>query len=196
MPVLAVMPALFQFSLSMDQFLANMQRLGFFQFLLPFLLSLAIIYGVLRYAFKDKIEKSALGLIAIVLSFFVMLFAAGNSNIVSFLTNLSGGGVIIASGILMFVVFLGLIGTKPDELLKGENIKGFGWALIAAVILIALGLFSGSMGSVISFVPGISSDLLTVLLFIGLLAIAMWYLGKEEEEGEEQRPAGGRGRPG
>ena len=40
-----------------DVFLGNLSQMGFFQFLLPFLLVLAIVYGILRFAAKDILDK-------------------------------------------------------------------------------------------------------------------------------------------
>ena len=54
----------------------NMASLGFFQFLFPFLLALAIIYGLLTFALKDRLPKSAMALISLILAFFVMIYSS------------------------------------------------------------------------------------------------------------------------
>lgn len=175
--------------ISIDQLLSNLERLGFFQFILPFLLALAIFYGALTFALEKQLPKSARGLVSLILAFFVMLFASANPEIVGFLKNLSGGGVIIASGIIMFVVFLAFFGKQPGDILrKDHNIGGVGWGIVFALILIAFGLFSGSMGAVLTFIPGLSSDMVTILIFLLILGLAMWWLSKDEDDKNKRPP--------
>ena len=64
--------------------LGNLNNLGFFQFLFPFLLVLAIAYGALEFGLgggkdKDKriMPRSANALISIIIAFFVMNYSGG-----------------------------------------------------------------------------------------------------------------------
>lgn len=188
------MPVLFQMS-SIPQLLSNLQNLGFFQFVLPFLLALAIFYGVLSYSLEKQLPKSARGLVSLVLALFVMLYAASNPQIVSFLSFLAGSGLSVAVGIIFLVIFLGLFGLHPFSIMtKEHNIGAIGWVIVFAVILIAISLFSGSIGGLLNFVPGISSDLLTIIIFIAILGLALWWLGRGEGEHKEGNGAAG-GKP-
>ena len=163
--------------------LGHLQNMGFFLYLFPFLLSLAILYGIMKFAFKDRLPNSAMGLIAIILSFFVMLFAGQNPNIVNFFTLLSGGGLIIGSAILFILIMLGLVGFNFDKLFEGKDNKNFRWGVILVVILVVILLvFGAGAGGIVSLPSWASgSDFVTVLFFVFILAIAMWWLGSEGE---------------
>ena len=77
-----------------ETILGSWTQLGFFQYLFPFLLALAIMYGILKWATGDRLGKSSTALISLILSFFVMLFAGSNPQIVGFLTLVSGSCII------------------------------------------------------------------------------------------------------
>jgi len=166
----------------------SLQSMGFFLYLFPFLLSLAILYGVLSWALEEQLPKSARGLISIILSFFVMLWAGTNAGIVNLLANLSGAGLAVASAILFIVVLLGLMGHKISDVTHGDRSKWiFIIVIILIVILIAFGAGAGTFIPIPSWVS--STDFMTVVFFVFILAIAMWWLGTETEGGK--KPAAG-----
>jgi len=156
--------------------LQNLQNMGIFLYLFPFLLSLAIFYGVFSMVFKDKMEKSAISLISIVLSFFVMLFASWNPSIVIFFASLSGTGLLIASGILFLFLILGMAGFDVSTLLKGD--KGPRWgAILIVVFIVALVFFGAGAGNLIPLPAwSSSSELWTAIFFIVIIAMAMWWM--------------------
>ncbi len=166
-----------------DMLVSNLQQMGAFQFLFPFLLALAVFYGVLMYALGDKIKKGPVGMISIVLAFFVMLFAASNPGIVNFLAILSGTTGLVATGILMIVVILGLAGFKLSEVFSGKYSK---WALVLVLIAIGILLFMGAGGQNIIPSVFISSDITTAVIVIVIIALAMWFM-TEGEGGEKQK---------
>ena len=169
-----------------DNLVISMQNLGMFQYLFPFLLALAIFYGILEWAMKDRMKKGPVGLISIVLAFFVMLYANTNPMIVGFFANLGGTTLIVASGILVIAIFLGLAGFKLDEVFKKGYMK---WFFVFVVILIGLIVFFGAGGGYFFNVPSffISSDFTTVIIVIVIIALAMWFMTREEEEKEEEK---------
>ncbi len=170
----------------------NMQSMGFFQYLFPFLLALAIVYGVLIYALPKEFPKSAKGLISLIVAFFVMLYASWTSNVVQFLANISGYWLMVGSGVLLLFILLGIVGLKPADLLftKGkteEGLTGKGWILI--LVLLAIGVlivFGAGIENVVG-VPGWvgGSDLWTIVFFVVILAIVFYFMGK----GEGEKPA-------
>ena len=106
-----MIPVIFQIGIGFggfQQMIQNMVSLGFFQFLFPFLLALAIFYGLLRWALPDQLPNSATGLVSLILAFFVMLFASANPGIVEFFKDISGWALIAGTGILFLVILLGL----------------------------------------------------------------------------------------
>ena len=159
-------------------------NLGVFVFVLPFLLALAVFYGVLHYVFGDKMPKSAIGMISLVMAFFVMLYASWNPAILSFLTNLTGATLIIGSGVLIIAILLGIIGFKVDMLTDKEYAGRGRWVFILALLVIGILVFFGAGGGVLGLVmPNFANNgtFLTAVFVIIVLALAVWWLASEEE---------------
>ncbi len=161
-----------------------LENTGIYQFILPFLLSLAITYGILSYALGNKIQKSAIGLISLVLSFFVMLYSSWNLMIVNFFANLSGSALLVATGILVIVIFLGLFGVKPENIVGGEKgITKAGWIFIFTLVFIGILLFLGTGWWSLIPTAYLSPDFQAAILIIIIIALAMWWM-TEEKTGE------------
>jgi hypothetical protein len=161
----------------------NMQQMGFFQYLFPFLLSLAILYGLLQWALGDKIKsKSALGLVSLILSFFVMLFVSANPGIVTFLMNISGYWLIVGCGLLFVIVLLGFVGIKAESDFITKSKYGQ-WTLLLVVVLIGILIFFGAGGQALIGMPSwaFSSELWTIVFFVVILAIVLLMMGGEEK---------------
>jgi hypothetical protein len=166
----------------------NMQSMGFFQFLFPFLLVLAVVYGVLIYALPREFPKSAKGLISLIIAFFVMLYAASTFNIAQVLAQMFGSTVLmVGSGILILVIILGILGITPSNLWKkqkeGEQVTGAGWVIVLLVVIVGiLVVFGTGIESVIG-IPGWigSSDLWTIIFFLVILAVVFYFLKSEKE---------------
>jgi len=164
--------------------ISNMSNWGFFLYLFPFLLALAIFYGVLSFAAKDQLPKSARGLISVIFAFFVMLYASANPGIVQFFASLTGTGLIVATGLLFIIILLGVAGVPITHLVWGDKSNAFvKWGIILILILIGIILFTGAnVGGFIQLPTWISSsEFFTVLFFIFIIAIAVWWLGNEGE---------------
>ncbi len=163
----------------------NLQNMGFFLYLFPFLLALAIFYGVLYFVFysddpkERKLPKSAIALISIILAFFVMLYSSWNTMIVGFFANLSGAGLIIGSGILFIAILLGLMGFKIEKLTSGEGKAR--WVFIIGVLVIGILIFFGAGGDAFGLIPEWSDngEFLTALFVIAIIGLAVWWLGSE-----------------
>ncbi len=170
---------------------ANMSRLGFFQFLFPFLLALAIVYGLLTFALKEQIPKSARALVSLIVAFFVMLYSSWNVMIVNFFANMSGTWLVVATGMIFIVLLLAIAGFKVQDLTSNKFSK---WILVLLVVAIGIILFFGAGAGFLVNVPGVvfSSDLWTVLFFIVILAIVMYFLATEGEKGGGAAPASGK----
>lgn len=165
--------------------LGNMQTLGLYEFIFPFLLILAVAYGVLRYSLKEVLPKSAAGLVSIIIAFFAMNYSGiAGYQLSKFFSNLFGGGMIIASAILVLVVILGLLGLKIGDITTGgKNNKTTG-AFVAVVIFIVFLIAVGASGSYIpSLTPLVlGTDFWTIIFFVVLLVVVLWVLGREEDK--------------
>ncbi len=163
-----------------------MENMGFFQYLFPFLLAFAILYGVLKWVFKDKIEPRVVALISVVLSFFVMLYSAYNTWLYNFLANASGIWLGMATVLLFIVVLAALAGINLHDFLGEEKRSWLKYliVLVIAYVVIVSFLGTGMYGSYLPFWLT-SGDLWTVLLVIIILAIVFWFVGGEGEKGGE-----------
>ena len=180
------------FQIGISQIPQNLQNMGFFLLIFPFLLALAIFYGILYWVFhgpkaeEAKLPKSAIALISIILAFFVMLYSSWNAMIVSFFANLSGAGLIVGSGILFIAILLGLMGFKIENLTDKEKSGRGRWVFIIGVVVIGILLFFGAGGGTFGLVPNafaVNGEFVTALFVIAIIALAVWWLGTEGNGG-------------
>src|SRR3989338_10453648 len=119
----------------------------FYGFLLPWIFTFAIVYGLLGkihlFGEKDKNKKS--DKINIALAFVIAFFVTGAAGpqLAAFFINLFGGAAVYLAGILVIILFLAIIG-KGDALSKHM-------IYVIAVIVIGILLFLGSTGSFIGY---------------------------------------------
>jgi len=152
----------------------GLEKMGFYLYLFPFLLTLALTYGVLSYALEKQLEKSARAVISIVAGFFVMLFSFFNPGIVAFFANTFGYTLIAGAGFLVMLILLGLVGMKPEDITKNEKAK---WAMTGVIILIAIIIFTVSAASAIfgsEFIEG--TEIWTIALLIVILGFSAWFV--------------------
>jgi len=162
----------------------NMMRLEFFQFLFPFLLALAIIYGLLRWALPKQLPKSATGVISLIIAFFVMLYSSWNYMIIQFFANISGGFLIVGSGILFVIILMAMVGLRPEDLWPGKEKGKAKWIVVLLVVFIGALIFFGAGGYWLVGVPpwAASTDFWTIIFFVIILAIVIFWMGAEAEE--------------
>lgn len=163
----------------LETMLQNLVNMEFFQLLFPFLLALAIIYGLLRYALKDQLPKSAAGLISIIIAFFVMLFSSWNAWVYVFLTNISGVWLMIASVMLFLVLLLGIVGISFKDLTEKLWLK---WLVALVIIFIIIMAFFGATTFGIPYWMA-WNDFWTIIFFVVILAIVMYFFSKGEGGG-------------
>lgn len=180
----------------------NMQRMEFFQYLFPFLLSFAILYGLMQYVFgKEKLGGPRVhSLIAIVLSFFVMLYSSFNPWLYMFLTTTSGVWLGFATVVLLIVLVLALAGVNVHELFTGSK-NWVKYVVVLIIIYIVLLAILGQGGLFSTYLPYwlTGSDLWTVVFVIIIIAIVFWFVGEGKEEEGKPAPGGegaGHGRTG
>jgi hypothetical protein len=172
--------------------LGNLNNLDFFNILLPFVLFLAITYGLLSKVnlFGGKGDKIN-AVISIAIAFFAVNYTTQGARIGEYLTKLFGSGSLAIATILLFIIALQLFGIKLESLGigKADIVK---WGLVAAVL--AIGFFSffstgyryGFGGLNIPFIGGfsLSNDLITTLAVLAIIGGAVWLIPKSEGGGE------------
>ncbi len=172
--------------------IGNLNNLGFYQFLFPFLLVLAIAYGVLEFALggekgKRILPKSAVAIVSMVIAFFVVNFSGGvGSGMALFFTQLFGQGMSIAVGILVIIILLGLFGIKPTDLKDKEKKPAMFVAIVGIIILIGFIMFIGSANTLGLSGLRLDNNAWTVIIFIIIFIGVMWALGREEGGGGKE----------
>lgn len=139
----------------------------FFNFLLPWVFTFAVVYGLL-----DKLEifgelKSKVNMaLSLIIAFFVT--GAAGPQMAAFFMSILGNFVVVVAGILVLVIFLSMVGkTKMQDVIPA-------WAVLIGTLVIGALLFFSAGG----FIPGLKIDSNTAtLLFWGIiLLVAVWWV--------------------
>ncbi|MFP4115715.1 MAG: hypothetical protein ACLFTQ_00710 [Candidatus Aenigmatarchaeota archaeon] len=158
-----------------EQMITNLEQAGVFAYLLPWLLTLAVVFGLLEHYEIPK-SVSARGVISIVIAFLVL--PAGNA-VAPFLEGLVKGFIVIASGILVTIIFVEMLGFKAGDV---ENIfekhpRSFGGIMIILAILVFIG--AGGL-EILDVSFEVSQELITLLFFLAVISIGGWFMISEE----------------
>ena len=163
----------------------NMQRMEFFQYLFPFLLSFALLYGLMQWVFDKNLGgKRVHTLIALIIAFFVMLFSSYNEWLYGFLTQISGAWLGLATVALLIVLFAQLIGISIPSVLSGAGGEKRSWVkyiIILIIVWIVLSVFLGIAGMAM-WLPAwfTGSDLWTVILVVVIIGLVFYFVGGDD----------------
>ncbi|MFQ6021042.1 MAG: hypothetical protein ACE5J4_03470 [Candidatus Aenigmatarchaeota archaeon] len=178
-PVLVLLIATPVFAASPIESLISSLREAGFALILLWLLTLAIVYGILSHVEIPK-SISARGVISIVASFMVLL-AASVGSAATFVTNLVMASILVAFGLIIVMIFLEITGTKAEgEHIFAKHPRFFGAALIILMILIFIG--AGGLGLLNIPAIRISEPIIAMIFFLAVMAVAIWVLMKETGE--------------
>ena len=160
-----------------EDLVMNLRAAGF-QLVLLWLLTLAVVYGILSHIDLPK-SITTRGVISIVASFMVLIAAAGTQT-ADFISNLMGASIVVAFGLIIAMIFLEITGTKiGGESIFAKHPRFFGAALLILLILIFIGL--GGLGVInlpnIGF--SLSDPLLAILIFLIVMVASIWIMVKE-----------------
>jgi hypothetical protein len=149
----------------------------FYGFLLPWIFTFAIVYGLLLKAqiFNNKNINTAL---AFVIAFFVT--GAAGPQMAAFFINLFGGASVYLAGILVLILFVVMLG-KPGNYFSSHIV----YIIIAAIIGVVLFLSSTGMfiGNVV-----IGSDVAVLAFWLAIIIIAIYMIvGKDGAGGGEKK---------
>jgi len=152
-------------------------RAGDFPLVLLWLLTLAVVYGILSHISLPK-SHVVRGVISIVAAFMV-LFAAAAGPAAVFIENIVVSGIVIAFGLLIVMIFLELAGIKGGEHLFAKHPLFFGVAILILVILIFIG--AGGLGIINLPSIRISEPIIAIVFFLIVMVMAIWILMKESK---------------
>ena len=143
----------------------NLNAMGFFGFLLPFIFTFAVVFGLL---WKSKwVENQRInGVIALVVGFFVIGF--GGPALANFFVNLFGLAVLIIAALLVIVLFIAMSGGDASKVLANKGT----YAVLAGIGIIIFWIALGSFG------VRVSDSVTGIIFVIILLAIGIVFVTK------------------
>jgi hypothetical protein len=175
--------------------LINLNRMGFFAFL-PFLLTSAIFYGLLR---RSKLfgepEKNAVvnAVVALVAAFMVWAYPIITGTSIEeyqqFFSTFFLKGTIATLTVVIGLIIAGMffpetIGTSLKENLKGK--LGVGIIILGLLIGAGVLLSSGTTSLFGISMENVSSDLIYsiifMVIFVGIIGAVIWITGKETKK--------------
>lgn len=143
---------------------ANLNTLGIFGFLLPFIFTFVVVYGLLLKA-KFFEDQRIVGVLSIVVAFFTVGF--GGPLLANFFVNLFGYAAIVIAGILVVVLFIAMSGGDVNKLFSNNKAVAIG---VGAVGVIVFFIALGALG------VGIGGEALSVVFIVILLVIAVMFV--------------------
>ena len=166
--------------------------IDFFTYVLPWLLTFAIVYGITSHIGDGGIPQSkpARVIIALVLAFIV---APVMSPLVVVLMSMMGSLVIVVSGLLVLIVFLELLGIKTkvpvrdkDGKIVGKNelsifeAHGVAFAILFIIIGVLVFVSSGGLQALGWTVPISVTYNWPLIAFLIIVALAIWWMASEK----------------
>ena len=142
---------------------SNLNQMGFFGFLLPWVFMFVVSYGLLMKA-KAFEDPKVIGVLSIVLAFFVVGF--GGPFLAGFFTTLFGYAAIIIAGILVIVLFIAMSGGSVGKLFDNKGVA----AVLAGIGIIVFFIAVGGSGVFIS------DSVLGIVFIIIVMAIAVYFI--------------------
>ncbi len=166
----------------------TLKAMGFYDFVLPWLLAFAIVFGILQTVkiFKkgDDSNTSVDAVVSLVVAFYLTIFTPYSGFLSSFFGKLFGSSIIMLSSVLVLLMFVGIFGfnmkdllTKKDEHGK-DQITTLGIAGLIGAFVVAAILFINATSGVFSFGGAdlVNSETLTVLLFFGIIGAVILFV--------------------
>jgi len=146
---------------------ANLNSLGFFGFLLPWMFVFVVVFAILL---KTKIlgeNTKIMGVLSLVIAFFAVGY--GGPAMASFFVNLFGMAALILAGILVIVLFVAMAGGDVSKLMSSKAAL----AVVAAIGIIIFVMLIGSLG------VRVSDSVIGIIFIIVVMAIAIFFVTKQ-----------------
>ncbi|MCX6818701.1 MAG: hypothetical protein NT129_01740, partial [Candidatus Aenigmarchaeota archaeon] len=139
-------------------------QMGFFGFLLPWLLMFAVTYGLLLKSKALGEDHKIIGVVSLVTAFFVIGF--GGIALGNFFQNIFGIASMLIAGILVIVLFVSMAGGNITKFMEGKSI-------IALIIVIGIIVFAVALGSI---GVSVSSDVVATIFIVIIMGIAVFFI--------------------
>lgn len=143
----------------------NLNAIGFFGFLLPFVFVFTVVFAAL-YRSKWVDNNRINGVMALVFAFFVIGF--GGPALANFFVNLFGLATLIMAALLIILLFVALSGGDATKVFANKGT----YAVLAGIGIIIFWIAIGSFG------VRVSDSVTGIIFVIVLLAIAILFVTK------------------
>ncbi len=167
-----------------NSFMANLNSMGFYDFVLPWILFLVIFFVIVEKApflQQDTTKKKQIAIvISAILAFFTVNYPVNGIPFGILLSNMFGWTGIYVAGLLVVILFLGMGGLKLDDQTGGSKM-----ALGLLLLLLAI-LVLGATGFPLIQLSDMAWTLIFVVILIGGAVV---FLGGESKA--EEKPAAG-----
>ncbi len=165
-------------ALTFNTLLANLNQMGFYDFVLPWMLFLIIIFAVLQKTKLPTDNQQFQIVISVILAFFIVNYVPYGVGFGTYLTTLFGSASIYIAGGLVLLLFLGVVGLDVSGSIgKNKIVLGILVAILAVMV------FLGAGGQTLN----ISDQTATLLFMVALMGGAVLLLGSKssaEKPGE------------
>ena len=152
---------------------SNLEGMGFYTFVLPWVLFLVIIYSIVTKApFLKDIggqAKQISVIIAAIISFYIVNYEWNGQFVGDYLTQMFGTSSLYIAGFLVLILFLGMGGFSINSIFGGK------WIPIVMVLLAIMIFFN--TGSAAQF--NVDDETMTWLFMLLLVGGALWFLNSE-----------------
>ena len=147
---------------------SNLNQMGFFGFLLPWLLMFAVTYGLLLKSKAIGEDQKIIGVVSLVAAFFVVGY--GGPLLGAFFQNLFGIAAVVLGGILVTVLFVSMAGGDISKLAESREIMALMAGIGIIVFMIVLGTFGVS----------VSNDVIAAIFLVIVMAIAVVFIAGKQ----------------
>lgn len=153
-----------------------------FEVIFPWILSFAIIYGLLELSKPFGTTGGRInGIVALVLGFFVTAFNPWRGSIGAFFTVASGTIMMFLVAILGLILVASLAGWNFFKEWRDHS-GGKGFIVLIVLIFIAWLLLSGWLGGGLSVYSMFKQDTMALIVLVAVIAAMWWFVGAGSKE--------------
>ncbi len=178
-----------------QQVIGNLNYIGFYDFILPWLFAFALSFGIMKSAKIFNANEKVQVILSLVIAFFLTNYTPYGTTIGQFFSNLYGTGMFILAGMLLILMMVGLffgdlsnadIFKKPLELVldllgiqtqKSQEIVIGGLLILIGVAVLLWA--ARNFGINLRFY--VSPDVVATALVLGAVVLAVLFLTKGGE---------------
>lgn len=149
----------------------NLNKVGFFDFILPFILFTAIVYGILTTKKWISGESSVNGTIAILFAFSLLNYTPMGI----WFSSLFGMASMILAVMLILLMFTGLAGLNMEDVVgSNKALLGMILGLLVVFMFWNAGGFGRSAGG-----GAVSETTVSMMILVLVMAVVVSYLGNK-----------------